>query len=266
MTWPNSRPQSRDICLPFYYRLLVPAGKIAGVVSSHTDLAPTILNLAGKARPDLDGTPIPLSKEELATPLSGEHVNVEYWGRALPEGRYGKIGDDPLRPGAPRISARNNTYKALRIVADDYSFLYTVWCTGERELYDMRADSDQMHNLLSTGKVALPAQYTLAGRSLLDVTARLDALLLVLKSCKARSCHKPWENLHPHGNVRSLKDALRSRYDVFYDQQPKVSFSSCPLGHLVSEEGPQAVNVWYESMAEAGELQRQQVPLSSELH
>lgn len=31
----------------------------------------------------------------------------------------------------------NHTYKALRIESNDYSLLYTVWCSGEHELYDM---------------------------------------------------------------------------------------------------------------------------------
>lgn len=115
----------------------VPAGHTASIVSSHTDLTPTVLKLAGKSRPDLDGSPIPLTKKALAKPNSGEHVNVEFWGRALPEGKYGWIGDEDY-PGLGRVGARNNTYKALRVSADEYSFLYTVWCTGDKEFYDMK--------------------------------------------------------------------------------------------------------------------------------
>ncbi|KAM3419737.1 Arylsulfatase [Cercospora zeina] len=234
-----------DIHIPFIVRGPgVPAGKIAEVVSSHTDLTPTIMKLAGADRPDLDGTPMPLSQGALSAGSFGEHVNVEYWGKALPEGKYGKIGSEPFSPGGPPISARNNTYKALRLVADEYSLLYTVWCTGERELYDVRQDPGQTRNLLDAEGSAPSPDRLLLGRPLEDATARLDAVLLVLKSCKARSCHKPWESLHPDGGVRTLKDALDSRFDQFYIAQPKVSFSSCPLGHIISEEGPQTVNVW----------------------
>lgn len=115
----------------------MPVGHTANIVSSHTDLTPTILKLAGKSRSDLDGSPIPLTTKALAKPNSGEHVNVEYWGRALPEGKYGWIGDEDY-PGFGRVGARNNTYKALRVAADEYSFSYTVWCTGDKEFYDMK--------------------------------------------------------------------------------------------------------------------------------
>lgn len=114
---------------------------MANIVSSHTDLAPTILKLAGNARSDLDGSAIPLSNKDLAKPNSGEHVNVEFWGRALPEGKFGWIGNSTY-PGLGRVGARNNTYKALRVVSDEYNFLYTVWCTGEKEFYDMDVSDD----------------------------------------------------------------------------------------------------------------------------
>lgn len=251
-------PFETDINVPLLIRGPgVPRGQVAGIVSSHTDLAPTILKLAGQNRPDLDGTPIPLSSteaEQLMSPAtSGEHVNIEFWGRALPEGQYGKLGDDPLLPGYPRVSARNNTYKALRIVAAEYSFLYTVWCTGERELYNMHEDPDQIHNLLDHHPLDIsPAnqqqqqhQQILAERSTLhQLSTRLDTLTLVLKTCKSHTCRKPWETLHPNGNVQTLHDALQSQYDEFYASQPRVEFSSCPLGYLLDEEGPQLVNVW----------------------
>lgn len=75
--------------------------------------------------------------------------------------------------------------------------------------------------------------------------ARLDALLLVLKSCKGSSCVAPWRVLHPHGDVLSLEDALATRYDEFYEQeQVKVEFSRCEAGHIVDAEGPQDANVY----------------------
>lgn len=45
----------------------------------------------------------------------------------LPEGKFGNaMGKYP-----------NNTYKALRLVGEGYSLYYSVWCTGEREFYDL---------------------------------------------------------------------------------------------------------------------------------
>lgn len=111
-------------------------GKVSKHVTTHTDLAPTFLTLAGgKLREDFDGSAInvhaPLQQDGLmmrSSPRS-EHVNVEYWGFALSEGEY---------------DARliwNNTYKALRLVGDDYNFYYSVWCSGEHQLYDLNVHS-----------------------------------------------------------------------------------------------------------------------------
>ncbi|KAK5123454.1 hypothetical protein LTR85_002492 [Meristemomyces frigidus] len=249
-------PYETDIHIPLVVRGPgVLAGHTAAVVSSHTDLTPTLLKLAGSDRPDLDGMPIPLSTADLADPSSGEHVNVEFWGRAIPEGKLGTIRDDPVTG----VSARNNTYKALRVVGEGYNLLYTVWCTGEREYYDLSRDPDQMINYLADDSTTLAGSYTLAGRSFGHVINRLDSVLMVLKSCKAVGCHAPWSVLHPDGDIKTLKDALDSSYDAFYDDQPKVSFSSCEMGYLVDAEGPQHVDVWEEAVHQQVETgQRQQ--------
>lgn len=236
-------PFETDIHIPLVVRGPgVPAGHIANLVSSHTDLTPTFLKIAGSDRADLDGSPIPLSQAGLSSPVSGEHVNVEFWGRARPEGRYDHVGHAPSGLGRP--SFQNNTYKALRIIGEGYSLLYTVWCTGEKECYDSILDPGQVKNLFGAELQHLAQDYKLEGASFEKVVGRLEALLLVLKSCKAHSCRKPWETLHPGGHVATLRDALNARFDTFYMEQPKVSFSSCPMGHIVSEEGPQEPNVW----------------------
>ena len=72
------------------------------------------------------------------------------------------------------------------------------------------------------------------------VIARLDALLLVLKSCKGSSCVKPWDVLHPRGDVGNFKDALNPLFDYFYETaQAKVEFSRCEQGQILDAEGPQ---------------------------
>lgn len=94
-----------------------------------------------------------------------------------------------------------------------------------------------MTNLLSNGTTK---NITLSNYSITAVSSRLDALLLVLKSCKGTDCIQPWLVLHPQGNVNDLNDALSSEYDDFYEeQQSKVSFSECELGYIISAEGPQ---------------------------
>lgn len=32
----------------------------------------------------------------------------------------------------------NNTYKTVRVVGDKYDFSYSVWCTNEHELYNIK--------------------------------------------------------------------------------------------------------------------------------
>lgn len=68
---------------------------IENTVTTHIDLAPTLLKLAGaKLRPDFDGTPIPVRENERKTRdiIRHEHVAVEYWGKAYAEGEIGGFG------------------------------------------------------------------------------------------------------------------------------------------------------------------------------
>jgi arylsulfatase A-like enzyme len=61
------------------------------IVTSHTDLAPTFLEILGiSLREDLDGRPIPIKKLDIQETRKErrEHANVEYWGFAGGEGKY----------------------------------------------------------------------------------------------------------------------------------------------------------------------------------
>ena len=112
----------------------VPRNRTAGIVTTHTDLASTILGLAGAGSGsdvEFDGERIPFDANALAeAPRSRhEHVNIEYWGFALAEGRQ--------FPGQDFFWL-NNTYKALRIAGDAWDLYYSVWCNGEHALYDMK--------------------------------------------------------------------------------------------------------------------------------
>lgn len=224
-----------DVNIPLLWRGPgVPARKEINEVSTHTDLAPTWLTLLGlPLRTKLDGQPIPIVVNQ-TTQTSREHVNIEFWGAATPNEvePHNNLGS----------KEHNNTYKALRIVANNYSIYYSVWCTNEHELYDMLADEYQMDNLLAGSRDinTVPAK-NMMGRPLQQVVARLDALMMVLKSCVGTECTDPWLQLHPHGKVMTLQDALASKYDHFYMSQPKVSFSACKLGYLREYEGPQTI-------------------------
>lgn len=112
----------------------VPQNQVTEVVTTHTDLAPTILDIAGitqVSNVEFDGEKIPLTNSDIeqAADIRHEHVNIEYWGFALAEGRpFSGHGFVQL----------NNTYKALRVASDSWDLYYSVWCSGEHELYDLK--------------------------------------------------------------------------------------------------------------------------------
>lgn len=252
----------------------VPEGHVENAVTTHIDLAPTILKIAGsETRPDFDGTPIPLDAENtVRTEEEGkkgtssqtkrhEHVGVEYWGFALAEGEGG--GFD----GQGQIVVLNNTYKAVRVIGQGYNLYYSVWCNNEHELYNLevsqtfhlhlellqpyyfhfrgtwlilpihQTDPGQLRNLyLSESR---DEDIRLLGSHISLVISRLDALMMVLKSCKGDTCIEPWKVLHPRGDVHSLSDALQVRFDSFYRHQAKVAYDKCELGYIIDAEGPQ---------------------------
>ncbi|KAG0645633.1 Arylsulfatase [Hyphodiscus hymeniophilus] len=230
-----------DINIPLVIRGPgVPIGE-ADIVSAHTDLAPTILKLAGGdyKKPDLDGSPIPLNKKDItrAKIERQEHVNVEFWGRSLPEGIYKFSLDD----GKIVAYGSNNTYKALRVVGKEYNIYYSVWCTNEHELYDLTADPHQINNIHPSisSSSELPKIFRLPPSKVLP---RLDALLMVTKSCRGATCVDPWSVLHPRGDIKTLADAMRVEFDDFYaSTAEKVSFDKCELGYILESEGPQAL-------------------------
>lgn len=136
-----------DINIPLVIRgPHVPKNTTTNIVTTHTDLAPTFLQLIGAPlRADFDGEVIPTSKSGIAKAerKRHEHVNVEYWGFALGEGKDwdgGTINISALKPVLTQRVVRihhNNTYKALRVIGETYSLYYAVWCNNEHELYDL---------------------------------------------------------------------------------------------------------------------------------
>ncbi|OTA89840.1 hypothetical protein M434DRAFT_78839 [Hypoxylon sp. CO27-5] len=221
-----------DINIPLIIRGPdVPEKLISNIITTHTDLAPTLLEIAGAPlRGDFDGLAIPLTEDGLveASETRHEHVTVEHWGFASNEGQ--------VLDSYPRLHM-NNTYKALRVISKSYDLHYQVWCNNEKELHDLKTDPGQMVNILHPDE---KAPETVAGWPLDKVVARLDSLLFVLKSCKAETCIHPWRALHPAGNVESLRDALSPHLDSFYEEKSRrVEFDRCEMGFLLDAEGPQ---------------------------
>ncbi|KAI9927281.1 hypothetical protein MW887_003668 [Aspergillus wentii] len=222
-----------DIRVPFFIRGPgIPEGEVQDSVTTHIDLAPTLFELAGiPLRSDFDGTPIPITSESVGT--LHEHVTVEYWGSAVLEGETGFLGPEKS------ASVPNQTYKSIRIIGEGYNLYYSVWCNNQHELYDLTTDPHELHNLYSNSHSGITDEPRIMGYGLSNVIPRLDALLLVLKSCKGNTCIKPWDVLHPGGSVQNLRDALDTWYDAFYHTQHKVSFDRCEPGYIVEAEGPQ---------------------------
>ncbi|KAI0020296.1 alkaline-phosphatase-like protein [Xylariomycetidae sp. FL0641] len=241
-----------DINIPLLIRGPgVPAGAQSELVTTHTDLAPTLLGLAGAGAPpdddddELDGVAIPLTAAGLADAGARnlEHVGVEHWGFASNEGE--------VAGAHPRLTL-NNTYKALRVISsssngtqEPYDLHYHVWCSNERELHDLRRDPGQLRNLLllhadedEAAEAADPPSI-LGGVPLRQLTNRLDALLFVLKSCRGATCARPWAALGLPPAVTSLAGALDPRFDAFFARpELRVAFRRCEMGFLREAEGP----------------------------
>ncbi|KDE06712.1 hypothetical protein MVLG_03058 [Microbotryum lychnidis-dioicae p1A1 Lamole] len=204
-------PYEEDIRVPLVARGPgVPKGVVdSKSVYSLADLGATIMHLAGaKSDYEHDGSLVPLT-QELRQMVETEGIKqyhlAEYWVDGIEEGIYaGK-------------SFLNTTYRAIRIVeGNSIDLSYAVWCTGEHEIYDLRTDPDQMHNL---------AEVQSQSSELQKLLIRLDALLLVLKTCVGEVCKRPWNEMFPQKNIRSLKDALDVKYDEYFRQLPKVTYS-----------------------------------------
>lgn len=113
----------------------------------------------------------------------------------------------------------------------------------------LQNDPYELNNIYPTSDVDGDAKVTILGYPRTQVINRLDALLLVLKSCQGITCVKPWEVLHPEGDVQSLQDALNKKFDDFYSQQVKVSYDRCESGYIVDAEGPQVPLTYRDGIA-----------------
>jgi arylsulfatase A-like enzyme len=229
-------PYEEDINIPLLIRGPgVPAGVTSTITNSHTDMAPTILQMLGVSlRKDFDGRPIAYARDTMASDAKkpSEHVSVEFWDSGgKPDGYKGKnIGK----------LYKDNSYKALRLISGGQSLYYSVWCDGEREFYDMNDDYAQMNNRLAKNFKGAKKQYF--GRPEKQLYTRLNAVLLVTKGCKGDACRDPWGALFPKNQVNGLADAMKAEYDTFFQKQPRIKFKTCRKGFVYSNEAPHQAN------------------------
>ncbi|ETS73165.1 hypothetical protein PFICI_15110 [Pestalotiopsis fici W106-1] len=207
-------------------------GQVSHLPSTVTDFAPTFLDIAGLAigdrPPFLDGTSMLEAWEDPLNVTIGrqkEAINVEFWGRAFSEIPTWTGGDS--YPGV----YRNNTYKTMRIVSDSYAYVYSSWCTGDIELYDSVHDPYELSNIADSTDVNYQR-----------VKSRLNALLMVTKSCETDICRDPWSVIQPPNaapkKISSLGDALDPAYDDFFSTFPRVTIAECVQYQFAPNEVP----------------------------
>jgi N-acetylglucosamine-6-sulfatase len=154
----------------------VPAGRVAEQMAGNIDLAPTFAAIAGVIPPDfVDGRSLlPLWRGE--TPAT--------WRQAFfVQGGSGGQGDDEPehedegqrgpgnRGGSTRPGLSIPEFRAIRT----NTHTYVEYGTGERELYDHRADPYQLTNLASAADPVL--------------LARLAGWMQALAGCAGAGCH-----------------------------------------------------------------------------
>ncbi|KAJ9115746.1 hypothetical protein QFC24_006929 [Naganishia onofrii] len=215
-----------DIRVPFMVRgPRIEKGVNQATAYNVADISATIAHVAGaEADYDVDGRVMPwgsanAKRREIGTPT---HHLSEYWGTNMGETKYTR---DIVYP--------NNTYRTIRVIEENDNWAYTVWCTGERELFDMRNDTTQMYNQLEPlGSAAHGKSFNSTLSQAARVASRLDGLALFLKSCKGADCRFAWKHLFPNGEVSTMKQALNTVYDKYFDRLPKIQFTSCDLGYF----------------------------------
>ncbi|KAF5351283.1 hypothetical protein D9758_007985 [Tetrapyrgos nigripes] len=250
-------PFQEDTLVPFIIRGPgIPSNSRNDAVHSMTDLAATILDVANaSASYPVDGRVITFDVEDDG---SG-HTIVEFWNAALEEGIYA------FSTGSVE-SRDNTTYRSIRAVdGDEHAWVYGVWCTGERELYDLKTDPYELTNLALNSPSQEFDSFNFSTPSLTSLASRLDALLVVLKTCVGEVCRDPWSAVFPANStdpaeqkdqapvggqspVTRLSDALSPKYDAYFESLPKFKYEKCQFGYFEDLESPK----WEDGLAYKG--------------
>uniref|UniRef100_A0A0W0EVU3 Putative arylsulfatase n=1 Tax=Moniliophthora roreri TaxID=221103 RepID=A0A0W0EVU3_MONRR len=199
-------------------------------IYSMPDLGATIFELAGASvdQYNLDGVVFLPSDD--TEQVKSRHTIAEYWTAGLDEGAY----------SAPLAFRPNATYRSIRVTDDGsetHDWVYGVWCTGERELYDMTTDSYQLTNLASNDDSTISFQF--ASPDYTRLASRLDALLVVLKTCVGDTCRNPWGAIFPAGEASGLIESLDTQYDTYFDSLPKFGYRLCQFGYFEEDAAGQ---------------------------
>jgi arylsulfatase A-like enzyme len=181
-----------DVHLPLIVRGPgIPKKTTAHQLTGNIDLAPTFAAMAGVTPPAfVDGRSfLPIAKDPSTDTTWRTSYLVEHWKEDDTGATVGKAPQEPgdldqtQAPRARRSAAANNPIPEYHAVRTG-RYLYVEYVTGERELYDVIADPDQLHNIVTTADPALVQQ--------------LAAQVKSLESCKASSCRSAEDAPAPH--------------------------------------------------------------------
>jgi N-acetylglucosamine-6-sulfatase len=176
----KATPYEEDVRVPMVIRGPgIPAGQTRSELTGNVDLAPTFAALAGVSPSSAhDGRsllPLLLCSQTAVKDWRQAYL-LEHWASKSEafeqmdaSGVLEPPDPDALAEGEERLAYRP-AFKGLR-TAD---YLYVEYATGERELYDLRVDPDELDNLAGTAAPALLKQ--------------LSQWLSRLSTCKARGC------------------------------------------------------------------------------
>jgi len=198
-------PYDTDVHVPLVVRGPgIPAGRHVDVMGNNADLAPTFAAMAGAGRSRRwDGRSLlTAARGRAGAARRGRRVElVEHWAIARPGEPVATVppgtilepsdidqSDPAMHPtsleehgrGGPPVLSDHTLYGRL-VKVPDYAgvrtsrYLYVEYVNGDRELYDVVADPDEMHNLAGT----VP-----------EVESVLAAELADLRACRAAGCRR----------------------------------------------------------------------------
>jgi arylsulfatase A-like enzyme len=185
-------PYEEDTRVPLIVRGPgVPEGRTLQHLVLNNDLAPTFADLAGARTPSfVDGRSLEPLLRDNVTPLRDWRQRFVVEGVAersgVPQPPFIDESEvTPLLTGDPLPSNWRRSSAASARSSEDWgrpwmkalrtnNYLYVDYKTGERELYDLRDDPYQLHNVYATAPPKL--------------TQRLEAQLEALRQCNAAEC------------------------------------------------------------------------------
>jgi len=190
MGWGKQSPYETDVNVPFLVRGPgVPPGATVGALAGNTDLAPTLVDLAGAELPyDPDGRSLrPWLHGELGGGAGGaardggdawrQAFLLEHWRGTSRHDRFGKT----RIPGYRGLRTRRHTY--------------VEYDTGERELYDLAVDPHQLENSIAAADPAL--------------VSALSRRVAALRTCAGARCRALEDMPLPSSDAAATADAER---------------------------------------------------------